>query len=367
MSDKYTRLELTIYCVCWAIVFCVPLIAQSYSVLIGEASGYRWSSIMRHWGIMAPIFLLFVINNWVLLPQLFWKKRNVLYFLALICLFALLWHYNAPHPPHIEINTPNVVSPHMENMRELAPAHPLPPPPHREGRGVDMFRFTNLIIGLCAIFANFGIKLYIHSLRRDVQMLNIQNEKMLQELKSLKYQINPHFLMNTLNNIQSLIEIAPQTASKTIQQLSKLMRYALYDNNTQSVELEKEVEFMRNYIELMRIRYPETLKISADFPTENTQVHVPPLLFISFLENAFKYGVSYTEDSLISVKLQIEKQKLLFTCANYISETAKDSSKRSGIGLTNVRRRLDLIYGDSYSLEISQMNNTYIVEMCLPI
>ena len=230
-----------------------------------------------------------------------------------------------------------------------------------------MFHITSLIIQLCVVLANFGIKLYIQSIRREMLMLNIQNEKMLQEVEALKYQISPHFLMNTLNNIQSLIATSPDAAYNTIQRLSKMMRYLLYDNNAQSVPLRNEVEFLRNFIDLMKIRYPSTLNICAEFPGNETDVNVPPLLFVSFIENAFKHGVSYTEESIITVSIGIDDSMLTFYCANI---NAKDSSKKKndgGIGLKNARRRLDLIYGDEYELAISDTDMMYIVELKFPV
>ena len=394
-NDKYKRLELAIYLVCWIIVFCIPLITQTYALLTGETTDFQWKVIMRHFDMMMPILVLFVLNNSVLLPLLFWKRHKVLYFIAVTGALIALWFVQGPprHRPQEPVGPPQIeltIDPRADAPRPSADVPlpsadaPLPsadvprpkvpahspvikegerPHPHEFG----LFRITMIIIALCVIFANFGIKIYIHSLRRDVLMLNIQNEKMFQELQSLKYQVNPHFLMNTLNNIQSLIETSPVTAYKTIQQLSKMMRYVLYDNNSQSVPLHKEVEFMRSFIELMKIRYPDNVKISFDFPVEDVDVLVPPLLFISFLENAFKYGVSYTEESVIFVKLCVEDNNLIFYCANNIFKDMKKPRKDSGIGLKNVLRRLDLIYDDRYDLQISEVENTYIVEMRLPV
>ncbi|MCF0202221.1 MAG: histidine kinase [Bacteroidaceae bacterium] len=361
-TDKYTRLELTIYAVGWTIVFCLPLLMQTFEVLSGESYGYRWDRIVRSIQMLMPMLLLFVLHDTVLLPHLFLKRKKGLYFLTLAVAFVLLWYIQEPPMPNPHIN-PQMMEPGF--VPEGPRGRPLPRP--IQHGPFDMFHIMHLIIGLCIVFANFGIKLYIQSLRRDVQMLNIQNEKMLQELQSLKYQISPHFLMNTLNNIQSLIETSPATALSTIQQLSKMMRYLLYDNNTQSVPLDKEVEFMRNFINLMRIRYPDTVKISADFPEDGGGVCIPPLLFVSFIENAFKYGVSYTDESVISVKLTMEDSRLIFRCANFISPDANRRRTGTGIGIKNVRRRLDLIYGDRYSLEISESDGMFIVEMKLPV
>lgn len=357
-DDKYKYLELTLYVVSWVIIFLFPFFSNIYRTFFGDTEEIHWEPVFHHLKTTLPMFLVFCLNNYVLLPQLFLKRRKIWYFLVIIGLLTLLWYIQEP---------PRPLHPHsqeMEMIREGAMQHKPEPMLHRPFEGFHLF---SLALELFVLSANFGVKMYIQSLRREVVMLNMQNEKMLQELKSLKYQINPHFLMNTLNNIQSLIEINPELAQKTILHLSKLMRYMLYDNNAQNVPLQKEIDFMKYFIELMRIRYPDTVKISADFPSDNEGYQIPPLLFISFLENAFKYGVNYTRESLISVSLKRENNHLIFSCANYISPEINEQKKGSGIGLKNVRRRLDLIYGDRYDLKLSQENNTYLVEMKLPL
>lgn len=336
-ADRYKLLELTIYFVSWLIIFLLPHFYQMYGLVFGELDSMNWQTVMTHWKVVTPMFLLFCLNNYVLLPKLFLKRRKTLYFLVVISLLAFLWYI-------------------QENMQE-----------HHVAAPFDVFHLLNFFLELCVLFENFGVKMYILSLRRDVAMLNMQNEKMLQELKSLKYQINPHFLMNTLNNIQSLIEINPKLAQKTIVKLSRLMRYMLYDNNAHTVSLQTEIDFMKHFIELMQIRYPDTVKVSTEFPTGNEGYKIPPLLFISFLENAFKYGVDYTKESLISVKLRRDDRHLVFYCSNFISDEISQQKKGSGIGLSNVRRRLDLIYGDSYELNISKQDSTYLVEMKIPL
>ena len=372
-ADKHSKLENSIYIVCWTIVLCIPIVSQIIDVHSGEISSVQWGEVFKGYRDLAPIFLLFVINNFVLLPKLFWKDRKILYFAILLAMLALLWFIQVPPEPHHmdmigQAPVPDIFTtdmPPMPDMPDMPPAPDMPmPKPHGL---LDMFHITNLVIELCIILANFGIKLYIQTLRQEVLVLNIQNEKMLQELQSLKYQISPHFLMNTLNNIQSLIESNPTAAHKTIQQLSKMMRYLLYDNNTQQVELTKEVEFMKNFIELMRIRYPESVKISADFPDDAKGISIPPLLFISFIENAFKYGVSYTEESLITVKVGIDETNLHFSCMNTIPKDVANHNKGNGIGIKNVQRRLDLIYGSQYDMNIDTTDNRFTVGLSLPL
>ena len=354
-KDRYSRLELTLYVVGWTLILAIPLIGQTYSLLTGSVEAYDWHPCLHHWQLMLPIVALFALNNWVLLPRLFWQQRKTWYFLTLIVLFVVLWLIQQPPTPPAFAEGAERAARHVaERGRE--------PRPHRM---VEMFHITNLIFEMCVLLANFGIKLYLQSLRRDMEMLSLQNEKMAQELQSLKYQISPHFLMNTLNNIQALIDTDAERANKTLQQLSKMMRYQLYDNTSHSVPLRKELDFMRNFIALMRIRYPESVRIEVDFPDEDRGICVPPLLFISFIENAFKYGVSYTSESVISVSLTIKDNDLLFRCTNYIATDSPTPTQSSGIGIKNVRRRLDLIYGSHYDLNIAQTDGMHVVEVRL--
>lgn len=345
IGDKYSRLEILIYATCWLLIFILPFAVETYDVMSGNRERFNIMPILGTEWILFPIFLLFLLNNFVLLPELFFKDRKVWYFAVLIVCFVVLWWLqDRPEPRH------------LGPRPEMAPGPP-----------IDMFHITNLIIELCVLLANFAIKVYVHSLRRDVLMLNIQKDKIQTELESLKYQISPHFLLNTLNNIQSLIESDPSRAYYTIQGLSRMMRYLLYENNTATVSLQKEVDFMTNFIDLMKIRYPDTVQVSAQFPVDCAGVMVPPLLFISFLENAFKHGVSYKGESIISINISLEHDHLLFKCANSKQAQKPKSAERKGLGIENVRRRLQLIYGEDYELKITDTEHLYVVEIDLPL
>lgn len=171
--------------------------------------------------------------------------------------------------------------------------------------------------------------------------------------------------MNTLNNIHALVDIDTEKAKETIVELSRLMRYMLYESDKRTLPLSKEVQFLRHYVELMRIRYPESVRIELSLPEEESGVQVPPLLFISFVENAFKHGVSYQKDSFITVSLTLERRELLFRCSN--SNFGKNVDEHHGIGLENVRKRLQLLFGDEYTLAISNMEQRFDVLLTIPI
>ena len=186
------------------------------------------------------------------------------------------------------------------------------------------------------------------------------------ELAWLKNQINPHFLFNTLNNISSLTQIDPDAAQDAIAQLSDLLRYAMYETNKKTVPISGEVEFMRNYISLMKLRCNEKTEVKTTFNIEQ-DVEIAPLLFISLIENAFKHGVSSSRSSIIDIHLEQKNHSVIFTCDN--TNYPKDDADRSGsgIGLENTRRRLELMYADHYTWQNWLENDIYHVYLKLSV
>ena len=215
--------------------------------------------------------------------------------------------------------------------------------------------------------ANLGTKYYFRSRRDQRKLEDLEKQNLEQQLEYLKYQINPHFFMNTLNNIHALVDIDPSKAQETIRELSKMMRFVLYEGDKSGVPLTKEFEFIRNYTKLMQLRYSDKVKITIDVPEEAPDVTIPPLMLISFIENAFKHGISYQHDSFIDIKLEISNSasNLLFTCRN--SKAEKPNQEKGGVGLANVKKRLDLLYDKSYTLDIKDEPDIYIVELKIPL
>ena len=156
-----------------------------------------------------------------------------------------------------------------------------------------------MLIALLMFSFNIAVKLFFKSVRDQEAMKELEHNNLQTELDYLKYQINPHFFMNTLNNIHALVDIDTEKAKQTIVELSRLMRYVLYESNNRLISLSKELQFLNHYIELMRIRYTDKVRIDVSFPTDTGEVQVPPLLFVSFVENAFKHGVSYQHASFV--------------------------------------------------------------------
>ena len=220
----------------------------------------------------------------------------------------------------------------------------------------------DIAIGAIAI----GIRHFIRTNQIRQQLRDEKAKNTEAELAWLKNQINPHFLFNTLNNISSLTQIDPDAAQDAIAQLSDLLRYAMYETNKKTVPIQGEVEFMRNYISLMKLRCNEKTEVTTSFDIQQ-DTEIAPLLFISLIENAFKHGVSSSRLSKIDIRLLQEGNQLIFNCDN--TNYPKDDADRSGsgIGLENTRRRLELMYAGHYQWEQSLHDDIYHVKITLKI
>jgi LytS/YehU family sensor histidine kinase len=217
------------------------------------------------------------------------------------------------------------------------------------------FALTNVIVLGCAT----GIRYIIRWNDMQVQIKEKERKDAEAELIWLKNQLNPHFLFNTLNNISSLVQIDADTAQESIGQLSDLLRYALYDSNKKEVPLENEIEFMNNYIELMKLRCNDLVQIDVDMPKPSHPILIAPLLFISLIENAFKHGVNNRTKSFIRISLHTDNQQLTFTVENSLLPKPETDHVGSGIGIENLKRRLELVYPKRYEYKQESKDDTY--------
>ena len=195
----------------------------------------------------------------------------------------------------------------------------------------------------------------------DQKLKEVESARIQAELSNLRNQINPHFLLNTLNNIYALTAFDTAKAQSAIQELSKMLRHILYDYQQNTVPIKDEAEFLDNYIKLMKIRLPQSVDVRADISLKDTQLPVAPMIFISLVENAFKHGVSSTEPSFVHISIHDEKEYIVCNIQNsYFPKSANDNSGH-GIGLQQIQRRLELAYPDKYTWEkgLSEDGKTY--------
>jgi two-component system sensor histidine kinase AlgZ len=217
--------------------------------------------------------------------------------------------------------------------------------------------FIILFIGLLR-FASDWLELDSH--RRQ-----LETEKLNAELKFLKAQVNPHFLFNTLNNLYYLSTIKSDTAPLVISKLSEVMRYMIYDSNHEKIELTKEIEYMQHYIGLERLRLREGVPLEFEV-AGRTDILISPLILITFLENAFKHGVSNGNNQCwIKARLEVSETRLVYTIANSKVKTVSYQPDGEGIGLKNVKRRLDLSYPGKHSLDIDDREDSYSVNLTI--
>ena len=327
----------------WILYFIYFLIQVTY---LKEDPRYLETSLSL--ALTLPVDILAsYLTVYVLLPKFLFKRKYVSFALFLllsgICFILIqrLITYYLTHPLY------------YSSSYELSP----------------FFRF-NYFYSFVNIYMVVGFFMAIKLLKYWYENQNIRMELESQnknsEIALLRNQINPHFLFNTLNNIDTLVSESQEQASDAIIKLSEIMRYMLYDSNTQYVPLSKEISYLQSYISLQKIRFknPDFVKLEIIGNYKNKLI--APMLLIPFVENAFKHGAKQTKSPGISISLTTSKNSIDFKVINYINETdifSKDSTK--GIGMNNVKRRLELIYKNQYQLDINTVNNQFKVNLRL--
>ncbi|WP_298540110.1 histidine kinase [uncultured Aquimarina sp.] len=203
-------------------------------------------------------------------------------------------------------------------------------------------------------------------IRQVKSIIRLKNEKTKTELLHLKSQVNPHFFFNTLNNLYGLVEEDPKKAQELILKLSDMMRYSIYEGEHDFVNIDKEIEYLSNYIELHKMRYHKKTDVQFDYNIENKETKVMPLLFIILLENAFKHGLeNLRKNAYVRVNLTSTKEEIYFTVENNFDPT--EPTEKPGIGLKNLRRRLELVYHKKHSLSFSTTEDVYKVQLRLKL
>jgi LytS/YehU family sensor histidine kinase len=232
---------------------------------------------------------------------------------------------------------------------------------------LEMFRFAPAAVMMLTIFG-VAARMTNRWMSQSAANKEIVLEKLNTELAFLKNQISPHFLFNTLNNIYSLTETNPEKAREVTHGLSKLLRYLLYESEKHKmVMLGREVAFLNTYIELMKIRLPENVEVNFDHGSELDNTELPPLLFIPFVENAFKHGISLQEDCTVKISLQRVGENIEFSVINLIPAHKESDGVSGGLGLINIKRRLELLFGnDGYELNIHENELAYDVQLKIP-
>ena len=231
-----------------------------------------------------------------------------------------------------------------------------------------MIFFDNLIISILILGAGTTIKLMSKWLSEEELRKDAEKEQLKTSLALLRHQVSPHFFMNTLNNIHSLVETDSGKAQDAIERLSILMRYLLYDSAQSTIELKKEIEFINSFVSLMQLRHSDEVEVKILIPDQIPVIKIPPMLFISLLENAFKHGVSYPLKSYIYLEIQIRENSLACIIKNSKHKSVTNKyDEYSGIGLANIKKSLNLLYEQDYKLDISDKENEFEVNLTIPV
>ena len=202
----------------------------------------------------------------------------------------------------------------------------------------------------------------------EARKKEVENERLTAELNFLKAQINPHFLFNTLNNLYYLAYTKSENTTEVIAKLSQMMRYMIYDSNHPRVLLNKEIEYMQNYISLERLRLNNQIPIDFKIEGETANIWIAPLIFITFLENAFKHGVSNNNpDAWVRINIKLQGNECIYTVENSKAHATTGSTEKSGIGLQNVQRRLELSYPNQYKIKLADKTDEYFVQLNLTL
>lgn len=342
--------ENLLYVMVWAAIILVPVLN---SQMMSEMH-IKLENVLIAWRQIAPYLIIFVFHNSILAPRFMLRRKYWKYLLSNIALIITVFWLVQIYEEHIAVNLLDA----LDND---------PADSYRKASFSNLEMYWNVVLGFFMTGANTGIKLIYQSMRDEQKMEALKRQNLQAEMDYLKYQINPHFFMNTLNNIHALIDIDTESAKNAVIELSKMMRYVLYDSGSERISLNRDIQFLKNYIELMRIRYTDAVDIEMEYPQHLPEsVSIPPLLLIVFVENAFKHGVSYNRQSFIRMRIAYLGNTVCSTIENSRPHPSSGHHD-AGIGLENVRKRLALIYGEQhFTLETTETDDTYSVKLIIP-
>lgn len=340
VDDRYRVLR---HVIIWVSLFVVI----SFSNRLSD-----YPEAFRYYRLLSVYFFLILIcyvNMYFLVPRLFFKGRYILY-LASLAILSFIFQVILKNIIDILFGTQQLVS------------------RHRLAERGDFYEGTFILMSV--ILVTTMIKLFQRWIRDKERIAELANITLTMELNELRNQINPHFLFNMLNGIKALVRSDPEKATMVIMKLSEFLRYQLYENQEKTL-LKSELHFLSNFLELEKLRRDNfSIDISKRIsPSILNSIFLPPNLFTTFVENAVKYSADISgEGSYINIIVEIIGGKLHFTCINSKDPGYRPADeKNSGLGLANIKRRLELLYADRYELEITSACTTYHVKLMIPI
>ena len=347
-------LEITVHLCLWAAVVCFPLLFWGHDHTIS------FYDLLRFMSMPMVLAVVFYINYCAWVKAYLLRRKTGLFIglnLLLITLLLLgehLWH--------------DYISELMIEAGRI-PANGK----HGPSPWMFLFRNSSMLVLTCGL--SVAIRMTSNWYQSEVKRQTLEREHTEMVLKNLKSQLHPHFLFNTLNNIYALIDLNTEKARTALLDLSQLLRYVLKESEHDTVPLSEEISFLQQYIRLMSLRIGSNITLSVDFPntakTNNTgrNPQIAPLLFVNLIENAFKHGTHTSSKAFIGISLKWDSVGgvLEFTCSNPILSTVPISKDDTGIGIANLRQRLDFLYPKRYVLELRDEGSVYIVYLAIHI
>lgn len=350
MNSKIGR-ENLIYLLIWLIVLTLPIFT------LRGTGDYSWTSVWMEWIRISPFILIFFMNSCVLVPRLLFRKKNLQYILYLSLIIVALSFLSDFTSYFRELLLPNDPPPFN--------GHGMPP------RGIEQSSygariFDRILLSYLVVGFNTAVKLIFKRQEDEKANEEVQRMHLQTQLSFLRQQISPHFFMNTLNNIHALIEYDYRLAQVSVIKLSKLMRYLLTESQHGVATLKDEFEFLNAYIDLMRLRFSERVQIKIEWNFDNPERKIHSLLFVSLVENAFKYGVDHVGESTITILAETVDDKLiLYVENNKFPKIQHEFS--SGLGLENLKKQLKLLYSDNFELSIWTTEDHFYVQLTIPL
>ncbi|MGJ8550162.1 sensor histidine kinase [Winogradskyella wichelsiae] len=332
--------ELIVHIIVWLCISIFPLLTAYID--LGEIPSEMYLKQL-----MRPI--LFYVNYSIFVPYILLRRKLMIYIFVSI-LFLLLYNY---------VSRELMDTPIMNGIRNMNNR------PERPGGGPFGMRHAIPMVFSFSIFLLGGIfGLVVDFYKRDRESKELENEQTEIKLQFLRNQLNPHFLFNSLNSIYSLVRSKSDSAPEAVITLSELMRYMLYEAKDEQVSLEKEMNYIQHYIALQRLRLKNTEAVKLNIKGETRNLKIYPLLLISFIENAFKYGTDFKGNTHIDIQIEVVDKKFSFYIENIIGLYKRDD-KNSGVGLENIKSQFNYLYKNNYELTIDEDKSYYRVHLTL--
>ncbi len=352
LREKRHRLPILMHLLVWLVLIILPqIIISRYS---GNNNFIAWGFYVN----ALIIGIIFYISYFWLVPKFYLNNKKALFFLlaivVIVCFYFVLDYSNQIfHNPEHDRRIAESIEEGNHEPRFQRPPFKL----------MQIYGYS--LLSIVIVSFSIGLRAIEQYTASEKRQKELEKEKLNSELAFLKNQVSPHFFFNTLNNIYSMVAINTDDAQAAILKLSKLMRYLLYESEHGETMLSAELEFMRHYIDLMQLRVSKKVDIQIDLPHDHEHLKIPPLLFIPFIENAFKHGISYRDKSFIKVEMKTSDDKIHFTCENSIAREKKEKrdENHSGIGLENVKKRLNLLFAGKHDLKIDSASETFCVTL----